>query len=227
MVVKIDLVGEKFGYLTVLREDASVNGRLSWFCSCVCGKTLSVKSNSLRTGNTKSCGCYRIERVIATSSTHGMSSTKLYEVWCNMKSRCDNTSSDFYYDYGGRGIKYCDRWMYFENFLDDIGERYERGLSLERIDVNGDYSKENCCWIPLKDQAKNRRRPTNNTSGYTGVCEYFRDGRLVSYRARWVENNKVMAKYFSVKRYSDAFERACYFRQEQIERLGYGFDHGK
>lgn len=227
MVRTIDLTGKNYGYLTVVSKTSdNISGRSLWNCICKCGNTLVVKSNSLRTGNTKSCGCYHKERVIETSITHGMTGTKIYRAWTNMKRRCDDESNDFYKDYGGRGITYCTRWKDFVCFYDDMIPNYFDGASLERVDVNGNYCKDNCTWIDLKDQAKNRRKPSNNTSGCVGVDEYTNTAGVLYYRVRWVEDGKQKAKYFSTKKFGNAFELATEFRKNKQVELGYGAYHG-
>ena len=89
--------------------------------------------------------------------THGLSKTKLYNIWNGMKARCENKNVKQYVYYGGRGIKLHKSWKKFENFLNDMGQTYKNGLSIERVDVNGDYCKENCKWIPRNEQTRNRR----------------------------------------------------------------------
>ena len=168
-----EIIGKTFGNLVVVAKDLdNATNKTKWVCVCSCGNTVSVRDNSLKTGNTKSCGCVRKEKLIERSKTHGLSDSKLYQTWCNMKSRCDNENNEFYMNYGGRGISYQQSWSTFENFLEDMGGNYVEGLSLERINLNGDYCKSNCCWIDIKDQAKNRGKPENNTSGFTGVDYY-------------------------------------------------------
>ena len=223
----IDLTGQSFGELTVIEEDLSVKDkRKHWTCKCSCGSKISVRSNSLRTGNTSSCGCSRLRSLVEMSTKHGESNSKLYEIWQNMKQRCDNPKKSFYKDYGGRGITYQDSWSNFESFFNDLIGGYKEGLSLERVDVNGNYCKDNCSWIDVKDQAKNRRKPKNNTSGFTGVDTYFNKSGTMYYRVRWVEHGKNMSKYFSTKKFEDAYETACTFRENVLRSLDYGIKHG-
>lgn len=223
----LDLTGKTFGNLLVVEKDLNnTTNRSKWLCKCICGNTLSVGSNSLKTGNTKSCGCVGKEKIINRNTTHGLSDSRLYQIWCNMKDRCDNENHDFYVNYGGRGIKYQQSWTSFDNFYEDMGCTYQEGLSLERVDVNGNYCKENCCWIDIKDQAKNRSKPKNNTSGFTGVDYHTGSNGALYCRARWVEGGKSKAKYFSCKKYNNAYELACAFRQKKIMELGYGEYHG-
>ena len=223
----LEIIGKTFGNLVVVAKDLdNATNMTKWLCICSCGNTVSVRDNSLKTGNTKSCGCVGKGKLIERSKTHGLSNSKLYQTWCNMKSRCDNENNDFYMNYGGRGVSYQPSWSTFENFLEDMGGNYVEGLSLERINLNGNYCKSNCCWIDIKDQAKNRGKPENNTSGFTGVDYYTNHCGTVYCRARWVENGKPKAKYFSTKKYVNAYELACDFRQRKIRELNYGEYHG-
>lgn len=161
--------------------------------------------------------------------THGLSGSRQYQIWCNMKTRCNRDTSDFYHNYGGRGINYDSAWESFEAFWGDMEECYSDGMSLERIDVNGNYCKSNCCWIPLKDQAKNRTKPSNNTSGITGLDIHFNRIGIEYARVRWVEDGKTKARYFSCKKYGkeQAILLANQYRQKKLEELGYGNNHGK
>jgi hypothetical protein len=110
--------------------------------------------------------------------THGMSETKVYFVWWDMKRRCNGEGRPTYENYGGRGISYQESWDKFEEFWSDMGASFEEGLTLERKDVNGNYCKENCEWIPLAEQAKNKRAYKNNSIGLGGCCLFPSRGRL-------------------------------------------------
>jgi hypothetical protein len=147
-----DMTGQQVGLLTVLGRGASAAGwKAAWQCRCICGKELTVSGDKLR-GGQYSCGCTRY-----ATRVHGMSKTKAHNTWVRMRGRCLNPSNRAYKHYGGRGIKVCDRWLNsFENFLADMGEP-KPGDSIEREDVNGDYTPENCKWIPMAEQARNKR----------------------------------------------------------------------
>jgi hypothetical protein len=166
---KIDMTGQKLGRLTFIKEVAKPEAlSIHWECLCDCGNTAIINGTLARVGHTMSCGCLKQERLLASVTTHGKSSDPTYFLWNGMHQRCYNTKHHSYKNYGERGIKICDRWHDFENFYEDMGDKPE-GLSIERLDVNGDYCPENCIWDNSSNQAFNIRLRTNNTSGRTGV----------------------------------------------------------
>jgi hypothetical protein len=154
--VRRELSGQKFGRLTVM---AYVGSSL-WRCRCECGVIKSAPANSLTSGRTRSCGCLHREAARITGSTigvtHGETGTPTYTCWAAMIRRCYNPNAVQYRHYGGRGIKVCTRWKSYVNFRDDMGRKPD-GLSLDRIDVDGDYCQENCRWATALMQTRNRR----------------------------------------------------------------------
>lgn len=154
-----DLTGKKFGRLSVIREYGQTRqGFYQWLCKCDCGNTIISVTGQLNSGGTQSCGCIQKEQLVKRSKTHGMSKTKIYKCWLSMKRRCDNDNCNEYVNYGKRGISYDPKWKTFEGFYEDMGESFKEGLTIERLDVDGDYKKSNCTWIPKEKQASNTRR---------------------------------------------------------------------
>lgn len=156
----IDITGKRCGRLTVIREVGNDGrGEKKWLCKCDCGNETIVKSSKLRNGITRSCGCLQKEmRDNGNHKTHGMTNTKLYVIWCNMKKRCLSPGDIMYAHYGGRGITVCEEWQNdFCRFSEwSLTNGYKEGLSIERIDVNGNYEPDNCKWITKTEQYLNR-----------------------------------------------------------------------
>lgn len=154
-----DLTGRTFGRLTVVsRAENSKGGKARWLCRCQCGNECIVYSCSLKSGNTKSCGCFRKEENHKRAMTHGMSKSKLFTIWWAMICRCENENNKSYPNYGGRGICVCDEWHDSSAFFEwALNNGYSDGLSIERIDVDEGYSPDNCKWITREKQAHNKR----------------------------------------------------------------------
>ena len=158
MTKKIDLLGQKFGRLTVVSEAPKKNGRIRWNCVCDCGNRTVVMAYSLRNGHTQSCGCFNIERTVETSKKHGQRNSRLYRIWQAMKNRCNWEKGVAFSRYGGRGVRVCEAWLDFPSFSSwALSNGYKDDLTLDRINVDGDYSPENCRWATIKEQNRNTR----------------------------------------------------------------------
>jgi len=164
----------KFERLTVKRKyGVNRHRKITWLCECDCGNVVVVAGTELRSGNTGSCGCLHVDIITKHGeSALGRNHSAEYRAWNNMKSRCGICRERDFRNYGARGISICDRWKSFENFLEDMGRRPSNKHSLDRIDVNGNYCKENCRWATLSQQGRNRRN--NSVIEINGVkrCIY-------------------------------------------------------
>lgn len=150
-----DISGMVFNYLTALNYSHRNKGEIYWTCRCKCGTIKQVNKSKLTYGELKSCGCWLRDRV-SVRFIHGMSKSRFYGIWNDIMMRCYNPNKERYPRYGGRGIKVQKRWHIFNNFKDDMFLSYKKGLSIERINVNGNYTSKNCKWIPIKEQHLNK-----------------------------------------------------------------------
>jgi len=152
----VNYIGVRYGKLVVLEKVSKKGEKYGKYkVECDCGKTKIVTGCNLQNGTTNSCGCIKGKSNI----THGMSGKRIYKIWLGVIERCTKEQYKAYKDYGGRGIKVCEKWQNsFEKFYEDMEEGYSDELTLDRIDVNGGYYKENCRWADMKTQNRNRRK---------------------------------------------------------------------
>jgi hypothetical protein len=162
-----DLTGRVFTRLTVIsfsHEYVSPCGKRKfyWNCKCQCGKEKGVQGACLRVGFTQSCGCLSKEINLVKNTIHGMSANgkrhPMWQAWQNIRARCGNPKATGYKWYGGRGIRVCERWQTFQNFVEDMLHTWQKGLSIDRINNNGDYEPGNCRWVTWDVQVKNKRK---------------------------------------------------------------------
>lgn len=165
----LELTGQRFNRLLVIRkEEKRQAGTVIWRCLCDCGAEVLAQAYALKSGRVKSCGCWSRDR----TRKHGMEGTPTYDVWAHMLDRCRNRRSKMYSRYGARGISVCDRWQSFENFLSDMGQKPD-GLSLDRIDNNGNYEPGNCRWAT--DRMQNRNRSVSPVYEWKGEMRSLAD----------------------------------------------------
>lgn len=177
-------IGQTFNRLTIIdkpfsKKDKQGNERRFVTCKCVCGRIKSYRLSKITTGHTKSCGCLAKEIIGAINRKHMLSKQRIHTIWTGMKQRCLNPKSNVYKYYGARGIKICDRWLDFKNFSEDMSPTYQERLSLDRINNDGNYCKENCRWADRRTQALNSSRSKKylvygEELSMTEICEKFK-----------------------------------------------------
>lgn len=234
MTRKEDFTDVRFGRWRVLNFDCN-KPSARWWCQCDCGEVRSVSIYSLKKGLSKSCGCLKREITSTCKSIHGMTESKEYKAWESLKYRCTNTTSNSFERYGGRGIQVSDNISdSFSYFLNEVGEIPKEGKwTIDRIDYTKGYCEGNLRWATYEQQARNRGKFKNNTSGFTGVSE--REGYFVAFWTEKIDEiSKRKSKSFSIRKfgYNKAKELAIEYREQQIVRLniiGYGYseNHGK
>lgn len=202
-------VGETLGKLTIISDEGNTSGHRVVSLSCDCGSSVfQARYESFKSGHTKSCGCLQRQAATNLKLTHGMVRTPVYRSWQQMLERCRNPNSPGYENYGGRGISYPDDWNRFENFYEDLGDRPEK-TTLDRIDVNGNYSKENCRWSDLTIQSHNRRKQEGCTSQYVGVYFDKRKSLWVS-RLHYYKEVVFSETFTSEVEAAKAYDEACF-----------------
>ena len=224
----IDLTGKRFGRLIVKeRSGTSKSGVPLWRCVCDCGKETLVRGQSLRDGITKSCGCLHEEMMKNFSDIgkrnikHGKSFSRLYDIWACMKTRCYNRKHRYFSRYGGRGISVCDSWRSsFEAFYKwSISNGYDDGLTLDRINNDGDYEPSNCRWATKEEQAKNKEnsrtfqgKSPKEWAEIVGLSRRTIEGRL---QRGWSWEDAIKIPFRGVRRYSDHCRQA---HESEMER---------
>lgn len=187
-----DIANKKFGRLTALYVVPNNSYHTRWHCVCDCGNTKDVLQQNLVNGHVRSCGCFLSERnreritdynrTIGKES-HGETKTRLYHIWVGIKTRCFYRNHNAYQNYGGRGVTMCEEWknsfVSFKSWAIENG--YSDNLTIDRINVDGDYCPENCHWVSMSFQEFNKRTSKRNTSGHTGVSFNKKDKRWIAY----------------------------------------------
>ncbi len=192
-------------------------GRVQWLCLCTCGNTATVSGNNLQSGHTKSCGCLNQDLRRARKLTHGMTDSRLYDVYYNMLRRCKDTQGKDYVNYGGRGVEVCEEWQIsFENFLGwAVKAGYKRGLEIDREDNDSSYSPDNCRFITsLRNNHNKSGVMRTNKSGYTGVWFNKVTKKFVA-NIGWSEEG--VYKRRTIGRFNTSWE-ACQSRNDFIKK---------
>lgn len=173
-------IGEKKNRLTVIGEVFYEKKRPKVECICDCGKTKTVRYDELKQGRLISCGCFRLEKLREKLTKHSKTQSNIYSTWEGMLQRCNNPKNVSFCNYGGRGISVCTEWFDFKNFYHDMGDK-PVGMSLDRVDNDKGYFKENCRWATPSTQGFNTRISKNNTSGCKGVSWRSEKGKWEAY----------------------------------------------
>lgn len=214
---KVDIAGEKYGKLTALfpTDKRTKSGGVIWTFKCDCGKIKDIPANSVRMGLVKSCGCL--------AAPHRGTGTRLFTIWVDMRQRCNNSNIPNFNDYGGRGISVCSEWdksfIAFRNWAKQNG--YSKNLSIDRINVNGNYEPSNCRWATSFQQAMNTRK--------TRIITIGRESKPLKY---WCQAYKIPEEtiYRRVRKYGWSFEKALItprLRNRNYSRKWQGDDHAE
>lgn len=190
----LDLTGQKFGRWTVIDRGLNKDNRVAWNCICECGNTNIIITRSLVKGLSKSCGCLVRDKGYKHGHNKTTGTSTEYNSWHQMKQRCLNPNDKRYEDYGGRGITICERWMDFNNFLADMGEKPDKSYSIDRIDNEKGYYPGNCKWASREEQQRNNRVQKNNSFGVRGVSYDNSRGKYLA--QMYCERKRVLMERF-------------------------------
>lgn len=222
-----DITGIRSGRLTALfLSKMNPHGHATWFCICECGGEKEIPGYSLRQKHTKSCGCLSSEQAGRRFFKHGKSFSKIHGIWIGMRQRCTNKKTKWYKNYGARGIKVCKRWNEFNKFYSDMGDCPD-GLSLDRINNNGDYKPSNCRWATRSQQAENRRlkktsvyikigRETNTTRQWEKIMGLNKDTVGNRIRLGWSKEDAVFTPLRSNSKISSSSPQSAVIRKIRI-----------
>lgn len=224
-MLKNDLTGKRFGRLTVIEHLGRKNHASFWRCKCDCGNEVNCYYGNLVRGTSTSCGCMRSTYAKISRNCHGESTGVLYKRWSGMRTRCYNPNAKEYENYGGRGIKVCEEWAQYWPFREwAYNNGYSDDLTLDRIDVNKDYSPENCRWIPIDEQASNKR--TSMIIEYNGfrmtAAQWARELGIgkdtITYRVRagWTPEECLFGKKKKVSKSNPRMEIPDRFKKKQL-----------
>lgn len=194
MGAKRNLIGQKFGRLTVIGDGVHENYRHKWECRCECGNIVLVDTSKLTTGHTQSCGCLQKERASKASLIHGKYKSRIHKEWRGILHRCKNPTASHYENYGGRGIRVCDEWKCENGFINFYNWSMENGyadnLTIDRKDNDKGYSPDNCRWVTHIENCHNRGARKDSKTGHPGVqIVTMRNGRI-KYRVSITANYK-------------------------------------
>lgn len=222
-----DLAGKQFGNLTAIKKVGRKNHSNIWLCRCKCGNEVECYQHNLERGTSTSCGCLRSHYAKKSRNCHGESTSRLYKEWSRMRTRCYNKNVKEYPRYGGRGITVCPEWDKYWPFREWAHENgYAENLTLDRKDVNGNYEPSNCRWIPMSEQASNKR--TNTFIEYGGkkqtAAKWARELGIgkdtITYRVRagWTAEECLFGKEKNVSNCRPRMEIPDYLRNDEHEK---------